>query len=91
MINIYILIFSIAFLIYLIPTFAIYQNLNKYNDKAPGFFSMHVHMGKYLKQYRKISKLKKGKIGPYYVLWFVCLGFAVLLIIVGILIVVLIK
>ena len=91
MLNISILIFAIALLIYLIPTLAIYQNLSKYSDKAPGFFLMHIHMGKYLKQYRKISKLKKGKIGPYYALWFVCLGIAVLLIITGILTAVLIK
>ncbi|MBN2781189.1 MAG: hypothetical protein JXR21_04425 [Candidatus Marinimicrobia bacterium] len=91
MINISMLIILIAFLIYLIPTIAIHKNLNRYSDKSPAFFYMQIHMGKYLKQYRKITKLKKGRTGAYYIIWYFGLGMALLLVVTAVLILVLIK
>ena len=74
----------IAVVLYFIPTVAIQKFLMKYSDKTPNLITMHMHMFQNLKKYRKTSKIKYGKVGVYYRMWFVSLGISLSLIVLGI-------
>ena len=84
MIVIGLFILMLALVIYMIPVLGIYEHLKKYNDKT-GFLAMQLHLREHLKQYRKITKIKNGKQGPFYVLWFGGVVLASILIVMSIL------
>jgi hypothetical protein len=74
----------LAVLVYITPTFMIHEYLRKYNEKIPNIFVFGLRITRYLKQYRKISKIKTGKIGYLYYLWFISLGLALILILLAV-------
>ncbi|MBW6457973.1 MAG: hypothetical protein K0B52_02305 [FCB group bacterium] len=71
----------LAVLIYIAPTLVIHEYLRKYNEKIPNILLFNFRIGDYLKQYRKVSKIKTGKIGFLYYLWFITLGISLAMIV----------
>ncbi len=74
----------LAVLIYITPMFMIHEYLRKYNEKIPNIFIFGLKITGYLKQYRKVSKIKTGRIGSLYYLWFISLGLSLILILLAV-------
>ena len=76
-----ILLALMAFIIYVAPSYPIREYLKRYNEKTPNILTVNLKILHYLKQYRKASKIRSGRIGSLYYLWFVSTGTALILLI----------
>jgi hypothetical protein len=84
MLSFAIIFFLLAIIIYVWPTLSIFYFLKRSDEKTPGFLTVNMRIGHYLKRYRKMTKIRDGQAGPLYYFWFFALAISLVLLVLGI-------
>jgi hypothetical protein len=71
-----VLLIILAFVIYFSPSFVLHEYLRKHNDKIPNILYINGHILRYLQQYRRATKIRHGRTGILYYMWYITTFFA---------------
>jgi len=69
---------GLSIIVYLWSTIMIYNFLKNKNEKTEHFVFINLHIFRYIKNYKKITKNETGKIGYLYYLWLFSINLALI-------------
>ncbi len=69
---------TIAIIVFIWSTIAIYSFLKKRDEDIPGFIFINLFIFKYIKKYKAITKNETGKTGILYYVWLISINVALL-------------